>query len=396
MRYLNFNSYDSKKSKKNLNKKKLLIVSMILVILTALLILGAVYISNAQFRGFLDKYVFRKNITTENVPKIEINADNTDHIFAYDKYLCLLTKNKLTTYSSSGKKDFESEVSIGTPIFASNNRFLALAEKDGQKIYLISGANILWQKDIEGQISRITVNKNGYVTVMVSGTSHKTVAIIFNPDGKELFKTFLSSTTAIDADISNDNKYLAIAEIDTSGSALQSNIKIFSVEKAQTDPSNSIEYMYPANSNEIITNITYQDKNKLICLYDDSIHIIQNNQDSKLLDLNEKKDIFADINLKDNVLNVTEKSSGLFADVQFQITNINTKKCNIYTVTGVPKTVEANNNVIAINLGTEVHFIDCNGWLIKKYSSTQEVKDIILGSSIAGIIYKDKIEIINL
>ena len=396
MRYLNFNGYNSEKNKKSINKKKLIIVSLLLIILTILLILVAVYISNAQFRGILDKYVFRKNITTENVPKIEINSDNMDHIFAYDKYLCHLTKNKLTTYSTSGKKDFESEVSIGTPIFGSNNRFLALAEKDGQKIYLISGANILWQKDVEGQIYRITVNKNGYVTAMVSGTSHKTVVITFNPDGKELFKTFLSNTTAIDADISNDNKYLAIAEVDTSGSSLQSNIKIFSMEKAQSDPSNAIEYMYPANSNEIITNITYQDKNKLVCLYDDSIHIIQSNQDNKLLDLNEKKDIFADINLNDNVLNVTEKSSGLFADVQFQITNINTKKCNIYTVTGVPKTVEANSNVIAINLGTEVHFIDCNGWLIKKYSSTQEVKDIILGSSIAGIIYKDKIEIINL
>ena len=35
-------------------------------------------------------------------------------------------------------------------------------------------------------------------------------------------------------------------------------------------------------------------------------------------------------------------------------------------------------------------------WLVKKYISTQEIKDVVIGSGIAGIVYKDKIEIINL
>lgn len=381
---------------KNLNTKKIVLTIVVILLIIAIAIFSAMYISNEYVRNFFDQYLFRKNITQENLPTIEINSGNIGEIFVYDKYIALLDKNILKTYSAYGKKEFEFDVNISQPISDNKNRFLCIAEKSGQKIYLISGQNILWQKDIEGEIDRINVNKNGYVSVVVSGTGYKTIVITFNPEGKELFKTYLSTTTSVAVDISNDNRYLAIAEVNATGSMVQSNIKVISVDKAQSDPTNAIEYMYSANPNELITNIRYQDKNKLICMYDDSIHMIQNNSDEKLIDLSEKKDIFADIKLKDNVIKISEKASGLFSEVQAQITNINTRKEKIYSVTGVPKTIMVYENVIAINLGTEIHFIDCNGWLIKKYTSHQEIKDIVIGSNIAVIVYKDKIEIINL
>ena len=43
-----------------------------------------------------------------------------------------------------------------------------------------------------------------------------------------------------------------------------------------------------------------------------------------------------------------------------------------------------------------MHFINTNGMLIKKYASKQEITNVMLTSNIAIIIYKDRIEIINL
>ena len=96
--------------------------------------------------------------------------------------------------------------------------------------------------------------------MILSGTSYKTVIVTFNPEGKELFKTYLSTTDTVAVQISNDNKYLAIAEVDTTGTVIQSNIKIISIEKAQTEPSNSIIYTYKAEPNSMIVNIKYQSK----------------------------------------------------------------------------------------------------------------------------------------
>ncbi len=53
-------------------------------------------------------------------------------------------------------------------------------------------------------------------------------------------------------------------------------------------------------------------------------------------------------------------------------------------------------NKIALNLGSSVEFINTNGWIVKKYISEKEVKDIVLSENIVGIVYKDKVEISNL
>ena len=168
------------------------------------------------------------------------------------------------------------------------------------------------------------------------------------------------------------------------------------MEKAQTDPENSTEYIYPAESDEILIALEYQDNDKLICMYDDSIHVIENNTDTKLVDISDNKNTFADIGLDNHIVEVVEKSSGLFADVDVEITEINTNKKSIYTVESAINSLKAKSNVIAINLGTEIHFIDTNGWLIKKYNSTMEAKDILLGTNIAAIVFSDKIEIVNI
>lgn len=397
MELISFNKYKNTKNKGKLNRKKVVIIVTIIVILIIIAILTAIYMMNRTFRDNVDKYIFRKNIEENNGPTIELPSQiENNNLIAYNNYIGILNKSILNIYSTSGNKEKELEVEISNCIYDTSNRFLAIAENEGSKLELISGTDILWKKDIEGNIEHIYVNKNGYVSIIITGTSHKNVIITYNPDGTELFRTFLSQTTATDVEISNDNKYLAYGEVDASGSFIQSNVKIISIEKAQTDPSNSIEYIYPAESKEIIVDLKYQDNNKLICMYDDSIHIIENNSDKKILDISNTKNTFADINLKDSVVCITEKSSGLFANMDVEITNITNNKTNVYNIDGAATSIKALENVIAVNLGTEVDFINTNGWLIKKYNSSTEINNILLGESIAGIVYADKIEIINL
>lgn len=256
---------------------------------------------------------------------------------------------------------------------------------------------MIWQKEIEGQIQNVNVNKNGYVSVMIAGSSYKTVIATYSPQGKELFKTYLSSTTCIDTSISNDNQYLAIAEINTSGTLIESSIKIISVEKAQTDPTNSVIDIYQAKSNQLIKNVEYQDKNYLACMYDNEIRILYKEQDEPIISFTDNKVTFASIKLDNYAIDTTEKNVGLFnSNTQVSLKNITTQKENIYVAQGIAKDIKTHANHIALNLGSEIHFITTNGWLTKKYTSEKEVKDIILGEKVAGIVYKDKIDVINL
>ena len=389
--------YWKEPKEKKVNKKKIIIITLSIIILAIIISISLIYCNHKQAREWIDKNIFRKEVMQDKVTTIELKEEQNSNIYAFNKYIGILDKNEFTIYGGSGNKEETLEVQISNPIFDSANRFLVIAEEKGQKVCLISDKNITWEASIEGNISQVHVNKNGYVAVVIVGTIHKTVIAVYDPQGKPLFKNYLSSTRTVDVAISNDNKHLAIAEVDTSGTIIQSNIKIISVEKASSDPTNSLENTYKSASDKLITNLKYQDKDKLICMYTDSINIIENGQDTVLIDNNSKKVIFQSIELTNNVTSIEEKSSGLFtADSVVSIINTESKNTKECTVNSVAKEIYTYGDIIALNLGTEIEFINTGGWLVKRYIANQEITNIVVSDSMAGIIYRDKIEIINL
>lgn len=389
MSVLKFSNGDFKK-----NRKKQWIVFSIIICL--LFVLFLFYIFNANFRNFMTIYIFRRQVSQNNLTTISLSEDESSFIYAYDRYITVLNKNILYTYNSSGNVISEEDITISSPIYASNNRFLAIGEKNGNKIYLISGSNIVWQGNIDGNISKINVNNNGYVSVIVGGTSYTSIVISYDPKGNELFKTYLSSTIAIDTDISNDNKYLSVAEVDYSGALLKSMVKTISIEKATSDPTNSVIYTYTNEDNSLITDIKYQNKNLLSCMFNDSIYTLNiNDQESAKLLSFEGAYHFSDINLKNNFVVASTVSSGFSSKTNIDVYDVQSNSPSTYTLDGGIKALYAYNEKMAINTGSEIHFIGLNGWLIKKYSSSSEINTITLGDSVAGVVYKDKVEIVQ-
>jgi hypothetical protein len=291
----------------------------------------------------------------------------------------------------------ELSVNISVPLVDTNEKYMAIAEKDGQKIYLISGENILWDTSIEGSISEINVNKNGYVSIIIKNTTYKSVIAFFDLSGKELFRTYLSTSYATCTSVSTNNKYLAIGEVDYSGAIVKSSVKIISVDKAQSDPKNSILYTYESENGEIITNINYQDKETAICMFNTYVQKIGPSSDERLYDIT-SDDLFVDINLKNSIAVLDKQSSGLFSyEYEISIKDSYSTTESLYILNSdLPKSIIVSGNNIALNLGNEVQIVSSNGWLIKKYTSNNQIKSIVLGNSIVGIVYKNKIDIVSL
>lgn len=384
-------------SKKSINKKKIIILIIIAILTIATITVSAIYINNKEARNWIDKNILQKEKTQNNLPSIEIEENNSN-VYAFNRYIGVFSKNNFSIYNSVGNKENELTLEITKPIFNSNNRYLAVAEEKGQKLYIIEDNNILWEKDIEGNIAQVTINKNGYVAVTIVDTIHKTVIEVYDNHGEHLFSAKLATTRVVATSISEDNKYLATAEIDTSGTMVQSNVKIISIEESKSNPQDAIKKIYNGENGDLITNIKYQEKNKLLCMYSNKITLIKSNGTVEILqEFNNKKVSFASIELSNHTITVEEKSSGIFtADSVVNIINSENKSKSLYIAESVTKEIYTSSNAIALNLGSEVEFINTSGWLLKKYIAEQEITNIVLSDSVAGIIYRDKIEIINL
>lgn len=381
--------------KKTLNIKKIITLVMILLLICAIIWTSVEYIMNEQFRENMDKYLFMKEIQEDETKSIIIENENNSFVCVYDRYIGILSNNVLNVYNRYAKKEMEISLTITNPVFESNNSYLAVGEKNGKKFYMIKGKDMIWQADVDGQISKITVNRNGYVAISMIQTSNKAAVVVYNPEGKELFKTHLSNTYAIDTDISNDNKYLTIGEVNITGTTIQSNIKIISFDKVQNDSENAIIYNQQSDIGKLIISLKYCDDGSLMCMYDSEITMISDGNESKVVEY-DNDTLFANINMNKKIVEISSSQDVNNADSIVKIIDVNNKDEKNYTISDIPRELLVNGNKITVNTGMYAYFINSYGMLIKKYISKQEIKEIVMGDYIAAIVYKNKVNIIEL
>lgn len=380
------------KEKNNLISKRLIIT----VILICAVIFVANYVTNEETRSYINKNILRKELAENNIKSIEINSDDNLQVYAYSKYIGVFGKNELKLYDSSANNIKTLNIEISKPIIATEEHYLAIAEDNGKSIYLVKDTNIVWKNEIDGKISKVNVNENGYVSIIVTNNTYKSIIYVYNSDGMQLFKRYLSSTLAVSTDISKDNKYLVFGEIDYSGIAIKSNVEVISIEKAIKEPESSTQIKYKAEDGKILIDVKYASDNKIIAMYDDCIIRYMEKEEKEIFTIT-KDNIFVDISSRNNIISFVKESSGLFSfEYKVTIKDVNSPNEKIYILkSNIPKKVIANKNAIGMNFGTEVKIINSLAWLEKEYKSSKQIKDLVLGKSIAGIIYKDKIEIIN-
>ena len=334
--------------------------------------------------------ILGKQVTENSLETIEINSDDDPRIFAYDSYIGVLSKNNLNIYNSNATVISELDIDISTPIIETNDQYAIIAEDGGNKFYVINNIDISWQGRVDGNIQKVNINQNGYVTIIVSDSTYVSIVILFDSEGTELFKTYLPSTYAMCADVSTDNSYLAIGEIDYSGTVLKSNVRIMSVSSAER------VYNYSSDNNNIITNIKYYDAENAICTFTDSVVSVSSVEGEEIYTVTDDT-CFMDAGMTGYLSVLEKQSSGLFSyeyDLRFISLDSNTE--NLYILNNnLPSQVEVSGELVALNYGNEIDIVDSHGSLKKNYTSSQQIKNVVVGDSIIGVIYRDKIEFIG-
>lgn len=381
---------------RELNIRKIVICTILALIAIAIIVIFSLYIAEDSFRKWVDTNLLRKNITSEKVATIDLNVDKNNQIYCYNKYICILNEKNLKLYNQSGESITDISVDINTALFSSNDKYLAIAEKNGQEVCVITDKSYSWRQKVDGEILQVYVNKNGYVALVTTDTTYKSIITVYDTTGKQIMRNFLSTTRVIDVSISNDNKYVAFAEMDTSGTLIKSSVKIISIEKAQEKSEEAIIYSKEAETSQMIIKVQYQEKDDLICVYDDLVELIKDNKETQIL----KKDdqtTFISGKLNNSVAYIKEEQKGIFDSSSIlNIVNTSSNQTYTYNFDEIAKEMYTYGDVIGINIGTEMYFVRTNGLLLKKYISNQEITNVMMANNIAIIIYKDRIEIIDL
>lgn len=386
--------YSLDKFKERRKNRKMIKFTIITLIAIIILVFIALYMANKSFSSFIDTYILKKRISENDANSLTIDTDNLSLIYAYDKSLVVYSDGSINFYNTDAKQTGNIEMTLSKPIADSEDKYLTLADYGLQKVCLIKSNSLVWQKDIEGKISRVSVNKQGYVAVSVTGTTYESIVMLFNENGDLLFSKYLS-TYVIDVDISDDSKYIAIAEVDNSTILPVTKIEMVSVGLASTSSENATINTYEAESNKLLTGMNFQSKNVLVCSFEDYVLKMTDSSSDRLYEFSDLT-AYLEVDSRKGFVRIDKEESSVFkSDYRLKITNENNSE-KVYIIEGSIKSLVCKDNKIALNLGKEVQFIDNNGWLVKNFIGNQEVKSVLVSNKIGIIVFKDKISIVNL
>lgn len=386
--------YSLDKFKERRKNRKMIKFTIITLIAIIILVFIALYMANKNFSSFIDTYILKKRISENDANSLTIDTDNLSLIYAYDKSLVVYSDGSINFYNTDAKQTGNIEMTLSKPIADSEDKYLTLADYGLQKVCLIKSNSLVWQKDIEGKISKVSVNKQGYVAVSVTGTTYESIVMLFNENGDLLFSKYLS-TYVIDVDISDDSKYIAIAEVDNSTILPVTKIEMVSVGLASTSSENATINTYEAESNKLLTGMNFQSKNVLVCSFEDYVLKMTDSSSDRLYEFSDLT-AYLEVDSRKGFVRIDKEESSVFkSDYRLKITNENNSE-KVYIIEGSIKSLVCKDNKIALNLGKEVQFIDNNGWLVKKFIGNQEVKSVLVSNKIGIIVFKDKISIVNL
>lgn len=378
----------------NLSKKK--IVSIILIILVIMLvIILSFYVGDEKTRYWIDKNILGKNIEEEDLPKIEYEQDKNVKTIAYQDYVATILDNQLKIYNKYGKLETQISINITNPIFATNKKYLLIGDIEKNNVYMIYKNTLQWQKQLEDEITSLTITENGAVGVVTTNKTYKSIISVYNITGTEVFKTYLSTTYANNMIISNDMKYMSFVEVNTSGTSIETKVKTIDITKVKVNASESIIYTYIPEPNEMIIKIKYY-KDEIIVYTDKGIFIYYNGNKNEVYKFNEKTK-FADINLDGKVCIVEESKNAIMSnDFEIKIIDPLTKKENMYQLKSTIKDISCYGDIIIAETGNETRIINTKGWLIKTFKTSRNIKDISVAKNVVAIIYKNKIEILSI
>lgn len=363
-----------------------------IIIIAVISTCSGLYIGNAETKEWVDKNILKKELSEDDLKAIDIENENTRTI-AFNSKIATVADNKLIIYDSNAKKIKEINVEIKSPIFYTNGTYLLVADSGSSNIYLIDNLDLLWSKKLDGNISKIYVNEIGKAAAVLTGTSYKSIIEMFDDYGDEEFKTYLSDSIITDLAISPKGDTLSYIDANISGALIINKVKTIDVNLAKSDPTNSLKYNYEFDNDELLLKISIK-RDGIIAFSNKCIYLLKDGNKNQLYSVTDKEQII-DISLNRQYLTLEESSDKQGKQIA-KLVDIYNNQEHIFSLDEIVKEVFASKEIIAINAGNEVYFINTSANLKKKFITTSNILSISISNDIAAIIYKNRIEILKI
>lgn len=335
---------------------------------------------------------------------VSVETDTKSIFKVYEKGFVQCTKDGAKFYNLSGIQKWNDTYTITSPVVVKEGEYMAIAEYLGRNIRVYNENGFIYQINAENPIISFSINQNGYLVTIVGNKIGYRIQVYDNKGAAGYLdrKDEIDNVFPVSADISDDNRVLAVSYLDTSDIEIKSRILFFYINKdegkeyqdamfaSSSDMSGKIIPMLRCMEGNIFVAVSDSDITgfsidaKEMWKYESNNKFDNINTDGKRFVVVANGDMFPGKDGKElgtvEWINMSGKSTAVF-DVKEKITYLNSNKN--YVVVGVSKNFYCLNN---------------SGKVLWEHTAIQDIDDILLINGSEQVLYvtRNKAEVIKI
>jgi hypothetical protein len=322
---------------------------------------------------FINKIKSEEQKMTSSVWELKSETNEQPEVIIYGDYLVKCTKDRIEFYNKESQSVWNKSLQINNPVPKVSGDELLVADYGGRELYVFKDKDIKWYKKTDGNIIRADISASGYVSVIQEAKGYKGAVTVLNLQGNPFFTRNAAESYLIDAKVSSSGKNVLMNSVDTSGVQVSSQIEL-------TDMLGKPSFEKVIFENSVFASSAFLGNDSVVLASDSSVVSIGKDGKSRWNKDFESGKVYSMTTSMEKlvILAVSDEKSGLLQGSSSEVLIINTSGSQTasYKLQGQVKNLVSIDDVIAVNNGQEIDFINTRGKLITKYASKTAITNV--------------------
>lgn len=163
------------------------------------------------------------------------DGDLSDAFAVLDGDLLVCSGNTISLYSGSGTRYINESVRMENPVVNSNGTLAVAYDAGGSSLYVLGQRSMLWSTDELTSILSARLNSRGQLTVVTQPSGYRSAVTVYDASYHPVVSVNLSSAFAMDANLSDDGRTLAILTVDQENGVFATSLSLYSLNYSDGD-----------------------------------------------------------------------------------------------------------------------------------------------------------------
>lgn len=352
-------------------------------------------LKSISLKDVIDRSFIKRNTKYQlSTAEFDYDANLNVDFGTHKGYIVKCSRDNLIYLDSNANEQWTYPLSLNNPVLKTSGSYLLVADYGAKSILTFSGKEMRWEKELDNNITNADINSKGYVTVVHGEERSRGAVSVYNRQGMNCFTIGKAENFILSSKVSSKAKSAIINSVDTSGISVNTLLEFTDLNGKMLD--NKI-----IKENTVFPSIWFMENDSLLVVGDSMFMILDKDFNEKLHQ-SVKGKIFSSC-ISDGKYAVVaanpEETTGIFESGSSGIWVYDTEgqKISEYNLKGEVRNINSYDDIIAVNSGNKLRFIDLGGELLAEYSSSEDIKEVFFISRREVLaICKDKFLVIKM